>query len=52
MQQIKRTRAVRCPVCGRGRVIDAAADVDPGRLRLYGVVLQMPQVWAADRHLL
>ena len=36
MQQIKRTRAVRCPVCGRGRVIAAAAAVDPGRLRLYG----------------
>ena len=30
MQQIKRTRAVRCPVCGRGRVIDAAADVIRG----------------------
>ena len=36
MQQVKRTHAVRCPVCGKGRVIDAAADVDPGRLRLYG----------------
>jgi len=23
-------------VCGKGRVIDAAADVDPGRLHLYG----------------
>ena len=31
MQQVKRTHAVRCPVCGKGRVIDAAADVD-----LYG----------------
>lgn len=30
MQQVKRTQAVRCPVCGRGRVIDAAASVDPG----------------------
>lgn len=40
MQQIKRTRAVRCPVCGRGRVIDAAADVDPGRLRHYGPELR------------
>ena len=29
-------RQVRCPVCGKGRVIDAAADVDPGRLHLYG----------------
>ena len=36
MQQVKRTHAVRCPVCGKGRVIDAAADVDPGRLHLYG----------------
>ena len=27
MQQVKRTHAVRCPVCGKGRVIDAAADV-------------------------
>ena len=35
MQQVKRTHAVRCPVCGKGRVIDAAADVDPGRLHLY-----------------
>ena len=25
MQQVKRTHAVRCPVCGKGRVIDAAA---------------------------
>ena len=30
MQQVKRTHAVRCPVCGNGRV------VDPGRLHLYG----------------
>lgn len=36
MKQLSRTRAVRCPVCGRGRVIDAAAGVDLGRLRLYG----------------
>ena len=36
MQQVKRTHAVRCPVCGKGRVIDAAADVYTGRLRLYG----------------
>lgn len=36
MKQPKRTRAVRCPVCGRGRVIDASADIDPRRLRLYG----------------
>ena len=34
MQQVKRTHAVRCPVCGKGRVIDAAADVDPGRLQI------------------
>ena len=36
MKQPKRTRAVRCPVCGRGRIIDAAAGMDPGRLHLYG----------------
>ena len=36
MKQRNRTGAVRCPVCGRGRVIDAAAGVDLGRLRLYG----------------
>ncbi len=36
MKQLSRTRAVRCPVCGRGRVIDAAAGVDLGCLRLYG----------------
>ena len=36
MKQLNRTRAVRCPVCGRGRVIDAAAGVDLGCLRLYG----------------
>ena len=35
MKEKKQTRAVHCPVCGRGRVIDAAAGVDPGRLRLY-----------------
>ena len=60
MQQVKRTHAVRCPVCGKGRVIDAAADVDPGRLHLYGpgacgqggAVLQMSKVRAADWHLL
>ncbi len=53
MQQVKRTQAVRCPVCGRGRVIDAAASVDPGRLRLYGpehadkaeLFFQVSQVW-------
>ena len=59
MQQVKRTHAVRCPVCGKGRVIDAAADVDPGRLHLRpgacgqgGAVLQMSKVRAADWHLL
>ena len=36
MKEKKQTRAVHCPVCGRGRVIDAAAGVDPRRLRLYG----------------
>lgn len=36
MKQLNKTHAVRCPVCGRGRVIDAAAGVDLGRLRLYG----------------
>ena len=36
MKEKKQTRAVHCPVCGRGRVIDAAAGVHPGRLRLYG----------------
>ena len=58
MQQVKRTHAVRCPVCGKGRVIDAAADVDPGRLLRPGAcgqggaVLQMSKVRAADWHLL
>ena len=31
MQQIKRTRAVRCPVCGRGGIIDLQ---DLARLKL------------------
>ena len=35
MKQTRRTRAVRCPVCGRGRVIDAAFGVDPNCLHLY-----------------
>lgn len=36
MKERKQTRAVRCPVCRRGRVIDAASCVEPSRLRLYG----------------
>lgn len=30
------TRAVRCPVCRKGRIIDAARGTDPSRLNLYG----------------
>lgn len=36
MQQMKRTRAARCPVYGKRRVTDATADADPGRLHLHG----------------
>lgn len=50
MQQVKRTHAVRCPVCGKGRVIDAAADVDRGACTSTarssgqgGAVLQSPK---------
>lgn len=36
MKKAGKPQAVRCPVCGKGRVIDAAAGTDRSRLRLYG----------------
>ena len=29
-------QAVRCPVCHKGRVIDAASGIDISRIQLYG----------------
>ena len=61
MQQVKRTHAVRCPVCGKGRVIavpqptsgsGAPAPLRPGACGQGGAVLQMSKVRAADWHLL
>lgn len=36
MKDVNKNRAVFCPVCGKGRVIDAAAGTNPAQLRLYG----------------
>ena len=32
----RKTHAIHCPVCGKGRVIDAADGTDTSRLQLYG----------------
>lgn len=36
MRAKQKTRAIHCPVCGKGRVIDAADGTDTSRLQLYG----------------
>ena len=36
MRTKQKTRAIHCPVCGKGRVIDAADGTDTSRLQLYG----------------
>lgn len=32
----KESRTIYCPVCHRGRILDAASQTDPAHLRLFG----------------
>ena len=47
--------AVRCPVCHKGRLMDASGYTQPFALHFWhsrwpGFVYEMSQVWPANRH--
>ena len=53
---VKADRAIRCPICQRGRLLNAAEHTDLRSLQLFrpagrprAMVLQMPEVRAANR---
>ena len=41
----KELRAIYCPVCHRGRILDVASQTDPAHLRLFGPRQSVKAEW-------